>query len=102
AHASLQAYTLPLPGALPIGQPAALHRPGDGAVRLPGAPVGGPQDPVRVVGPVHDDRESVRRPAEPLDAVSAEAARDPPLAAVRRSEEHTSELQSRENLVCRL
>src|SRR5947207_3563403 len=29
-------------------------------------------------------------------------ARDPPLGAARRSEEHTSELQSHSDLVCRL
>src|SRR5436309_9460333 len=32
----------------------------------------------------------------------AQAVRDAPAVGRRRSEEHTSELQSRENLVCRL
>src|SRR5690606_41819525 len=47
----------------------------------------------------------------PVEAPPAEAAEskpgstqpsDKPLSAEQRSEEHTSELQSRENLVCRL
>src|SRR5690606_40961253 len=68
-------------------KPAPLHLPGAGTVRLPESPVGAPKNPIRVVRPVHDAREAVRRPAEPLDAVAAEAARDPPLAAVRRGEQ---------------
>src|SRR5690606_40972385 len=43
---------------------------------------------------------SWRRPSTPIRPTSATS---PPSAVIRgRSEEHTSELQSRENLVCRL
>src|SRR5690606_40905831 len=44
---------------------------------------------------------SRHRPAKVAAAVAVAAAVDAPGAAAR-SEEHTSELQSRENLVCRL
>src|SRR3989449_5449084 len=37
-----------------------------------------------------------------LDVARQEANNQPPKSAVRRSEEHTSELQSRLHLVCRL
>src|SRR5436309_12509846 len=40
--------------------------------------------------------------SEPLIPAEAGAAWTPPNAAPTRSEEHTFELQSRENLVCRL
>src|SRR5690606_41570477 len=63
------------------------------------------------VGVVHDPLEPLRAvvrdhgvPAQ-LGAVVGEQVEegvDGVLAAVARSEEHTSELQSRENLVCRL
>src|SRR5690606_41857999 len=64
---------------------------------------------VKVVHPRHADdpafREQFAREAELLARVDAECApafygADP--HAETRSEEHTSELQSRENLVCRL
>src|SRR5690606_25625006 len=49
------------------------------------------------------DLRLVVEEAEPWDAVAAVAAGTLDLALVHhRSEEHTSELQSRENLVCRL
>src|SRR5690606_41567596 len=38
----------------------------------------------------------------PNEEVLLEQAEDQPVEAATRSEEHTSELQSRENLVCRL
>src|SRR5690606_41597331 len=41
-------------------------------------------------------------PAAPADARPSPPPRAPPAEAMARSEEHTSELQSRENLVCRL
>src|SRR5690606_40638765 len=65
-------YTLSLHDALPICRGVAVV-PGHGGLRRAG--------PGRVAGP---DRRRARR------------------RCVRRSEEHTSELQSRENLVCRL
>src|SRR5690606_42099078 len=45
-----------------------------------------------------------RRPRSELHACPADARRacGPARSAAQRSEEHTSELQSRENLVCRL
>src|SRR5690606_40764108 len=55
--------------------------------------------------PAHDLRTVVRRPQRVLTHEERERVRD--TAALNfqgalRSEEHTSELQSRENLVCRL
>src|SRR2546427_3454668 len=46
-----------------------------------------------------------RRPAAPSTSAASSAAnphREPPGAPAPRSEEHTSELQSQSNLVCRL
>src|SRR5690349_23879566 len=43
-----------------------------------------------------------RRSPRALDALAAEAARVHVAALAHRSEEHTSELQSRRDLVCRL
>src|SRR5690606_40413587 len=54
------------------------------------------RDDRRSAGSLHDSSE--RRAA----ATSAEAAHDIESERADRSEEHTSELQSRENLVCRL
>src|SRR5690606_41759905 len=69
--------TLSLHAALPIYRPCAVHRLGRLSRRQAVGPVartaGASADPGRAQGPV-----------------------------ARRSEEHTSELQSRENLVCRL
>src|SRR5262245_39616023 len=45
------------------------------------------------IGLTHEDRDLASR---------ITCARDPPLAAIERSEEHTSELQSLRHLVCRL
>src|SRR5690606_42165905 len=47
-------------------------------------------------------RADLPGPSLPADAPAGRAARRGRRAAPRRSEEHTSELQSRENLVCRL
>src|SRR2546430_8083933 len=61
-----------------------------------------PQSPPRHRVPlreaVHDHRP-LRHPGERGDAVAAAVVADLP---VHRSEEHTSELQSQSNLVCRL
>src|SRR5690606_42038641 len=73
-------YTLSLHDALPIFDRAG-HRPG--AVLAEGDR----QDPAAA--------DQANRRLEPDDAVDRGGAED-------RSEEHTSELQSRENLVCRL
>src|SRR5690606_40075216 len=53
--------------------------------------------------PQHVDQEQGQRQHEPLarPADAAEARLEPFDRPPRRSEEHTSELQSRENLVCR-
>src|SRR5690606_41339608 len=42
------------------------------------------------------------RASDPRNRPSRSRPRPPEMRGVRRSEEHTSELQSRENLVCRL
>src|SRR5690606_41657575 len=89
-------YTLSLHDALPIWAASRLARDDESAAAAAGARF----DHVQV--PERPDRESravaVRR--EQRGALAAGVA-----GAVRvgvRSEEHTSELQSRENLVCRL
>src|SRR5690606_40372151 len=62
-----------------------------------------PGAPRKDSGPAWKSREPVRKPTEkipprrPVDRKETEARKGP-----ERSEEHTSELQSRENLVCRL
>src|SRR5690606_39715654 len=92
-------YTLSLHDALPIC-PAFGHRLGDGAdllLRFDGAGAG-------------DDRESVEPDADVPDGDDCLRflwglvclALHGLLLSKTRSEEHTSELQSRENLVCRL
>src|SRR5690606_41582830 len=52
----------------------------------------------------HRSRTPVRRPCDtaPPECRAAACDRDRRPPSIRRSEEHTSELQSRENLVCRL
>src|SRR3712207_8477593 len=82
--ATTEIYTLSLHDALPIF-------PG------PGAEAQGPRpDPVRLAGRGHpaDHRADPGR--------RRGRRRRPPRARGRRSEEHTSELQSRQYLVCRL
>src|SRR5690606_41756337 len=91
--APTEIYTLSLHDALPISA-------ADFARQTPGLP--GPRTP-RVLGPLR------ARPPPQCGPVRAGAhcpAREPAWvcrpADAARSEEHTSELQSRENLVCRL
>src|SRR5690606_39659554 len=82
---------------------------------LPISPERGLVDPVRLAedlvaeaeGVEHLDRphgDAVRLPEAERPAASLDDAGVDPgeLRELRRSEEHTSELQSRENLVCRL
>src|SRR5262249_61211699 len=82
--------TLSLHDALPISAHAAEHAPR----RSPGGEPHGARDPV-------EGHERARRVRD-----DGAAVRDQPgerdLRALRRSEEHTSELQSLTNLVCRL
>src|SRR2546429_6038251 len=59
-------------------------------------------DPVRSGGRQQPQRSSYRAPRWAQSVARLVLARDRPCAAVRRSEEHTSELQSRLHLVCRL
>src|SRR5690606_41472583 len=71
-----------------------VHRPAVRGERDPGELA-----PLRVLGrarvlPVAGQRVHLAAPGDAVDVLGA--------AAVLRSEEHTSELQSRENLVCRL
>src|SRR5690606_42147119 len=46
--------------------------------------------------------ETTDAPCSKAVAISDRAGSIPPMTSTTRSEEHTSELQSRENLVCRL
>src|SRR5690606_41049717 len=95
-------HTLSLHDALPI----CAH-----AARGPGVDLRGGHLPARLVdterGPVVSgglDRlpnDRVRRALVLLDTDAELGERDPAAVVRRRSAEHTSELQSRENLVCR-
>src|SRR5690606_41282724 len=77
-------YTLSLHDALPICD-------------VVGEEPGQPEGEVAEVRP-EEERLAARRRRERLDDVGQVVV----FRGVRRSEEHTSELQSRENLVCRL
>src|SRR5690606_40516414 len=68
-----------------------------------------PRSSTRWCAPISGDRpaccfspRSGRRPASSAGASPARSSRDARARRSTRSEEHTSELQSRENLVCRL
>src|SRR5690606_39848422 len=92
--ASTEISTLSLHDALPISD-GLVRWPGGATRRAGGAPLGAGQLVAGGAGPV------------PGDGVHDPAAREAPLGRplrtrLSRSEEHTSELQSRENLVCRL
>src|SRR5687768_17933589 len=55
------------------------------------------------VGPTREDaRDIVRGPLKAYLATSMDLIKDKAIDVARRSEEHTSELQSRLHLVCRL
>src|SRR5207249_7929589 len=80
----------PLRRAAPPGRGEAHHlepRPGRRAARAPGV---GERGVLR------------RRLAEPVEEGAREGGAAPGLLVLERSEEHTSELQSRFDLVCRL
>src|SRR3712207_6876705 len=85
--ATTEIYTLSLHDALPISHLRGARRARD----VPRAPAAGARRRAR-----HDGR----RRARALRRSARGAARGAPLG--RRSEEHTSELQSRQYLVCRL
>src|SRR5690606_42126833 len=93
-------HTLPLHDALPICRRLALVRPDRGAIAALGARY--------LETLVPDARETVAvLRAEGIDVRIISGGLLPAVRAVAealgvRSEEHTSELQSRENLVCRL
>src|SRR5690606_42102754 len=72
--------------------------------RLPRPQLGWVADPAHLADEPIDVRPSRQPGHRPLHVVRDLAADTPvrQLEGVRRSEEHTSELQSRENLVCRL
>src|SRR3712207_9404766 len=53
-------------------------------------------------GPGHVKARAIERPSKRRSGGAALAASSLPAACVARSEEHTSELQSRQYLVCRL
>src|SRR5205085_8163810 len=102
APATTIIYTLSLHDALPISwdarrvpdeRGAAGDRPADGGRRRRGAALRGrglrPRGGARIPAP----------PARPARGAGGDAPGPP---ARRRSEEHTSELQSQSNLVCRL
>src|SRR5690606_41838608 len=93
-------YTFPLHDALPIWPPALRSRPRRGAARRAGGhgAAGAAPPRARVPGAVpRREGEAGRRPRR---AGGRRRGRD--RLRLGRSEEHTSELQSRENLVCRL
>src|SRR3712207_7273530 len=68
----------------------------------PSAAGGAGPDPAEAGGLRHPPGDAHRRGAGPLAAGAVAAAPPRVRAAPARSEEHTSELQSRQYLVCRL
>src|SRR5207302_8675226 len=84
APAPTQTYTLSLHDALPISPTRSASV----------------QTTCSVLTPASRARLAMRRPSGLSVRRDTQAVRRP--RRVRRSEEHTSELQSRENLVCRL
>src|SRR5690606_39828352 len=96
--ATLLVLTLSLHDALPICLPArrALEDGGEGRAidALPRQ-----ERPQREAEQGHRQRREEQRAADTGDRYLGEIGLD---EALHRSEEHTSELQSRENLVCRL
>src|SRR5688572_31819201 len=83
--ATTEIYTLSLHDALPIWVRIKIHAPDGGEHRV---------NLFRRGVTVHDDEHD--------DLRSRRAADESPRSEHRRSEEHTSELQSQSNLVCRL
>src|SRR5206468_13022224 len=93
-------YTLSLHDALPISVPPARSESASGGAR--GAAVrrarcGPGRDRPRALGPTRRDRGLSHAAVS-----SSEREKAPDLYEWDRSEEHTSELQSRSDLVCRL
>src|SRR5690606_41078522 len=94
-------HTLSLHDALPIYLPGAAQR---GVVRRPGEPLQVP----RTAEPPGPGAGVGGGPAAAPGGAPADRPAGPPVeprpepGGAVRSEEHTSELQSRENLVCRL
>src|SRR5690606_40855027 len=98
APASPAIYTLSLHDALPISRRSptpASTPPGSTAPTCPRPRSTVPAWPRRTPSCSTTRRRPPGRPGAPTAGERAECP-------VRRSEEHTSELQSRENLVCRL
>src|SRR5690606_41089608 len=97
AHSSF--YTPSLHAALPISGPHLVVTRG----KCDGGPVSGPETaPAGIRRTVfRAARGAQRRPKRDAQAIMSPGVALPP-QTTRRSEEHTSELQSRENLVCRL
>src|SRR5690606_41382148 len=89
APAPTDIYTLPLPDALPISISSLLGRRPRSAY-------------VRTACPRRGRRARASRAARPHLPRCGTARGAAPCWRGSRSEEHTSELQSRENLVCRL
>src|SRR3712207_8782010 len=61
-----------------------------------------PRDMARAIAAAYPDTQRPSGPARPLREIMHLPAARLALAAMVRSEEHTSELQSRQYLVCRL
>src|SRR5690606_40265571 len=93
--ASARLHTLPLHDALPISVRVLLNRSEPGAVALDDVTeaAGSPPLPTKAPHVAVADLDDDGRPDVVTSAVTDDGT---------RSEEHTSELQSRENLVCRL
>src|SRR5206468_13111889 len=95
-------YTLSLHDALPIYEAAGAAAVGDQYTQ-----VGVLRDDFGRLGalqprPGLHERDAARHPPEPHHGRTARARRAPQPEGPARSEEHTSELQSRSDLVCRL
>src|SRR5258708_30438841 len=90
-------YPLPLHDALPIPLPAGIDLGQLGRVEPAQAGVGGGDQPA-----VMQARADVAGSADGVAALEEAGAGGADLLADARSEEHTSELQSPDHLVCRL
>src|SRR3712207_7985568 len=90
--ATTEIYTLSLHDALPISR-RHLDRPPGAAVQ---------PAPARAVRVPHEPGRDLDRERRPARAGPAPGGHGRAHGAVQRSEEHTSELQSRQYLVCRL
>src|SRR5205085_11383979 len=95
--AAAAVYPLPLHDALPISGPAAVR----GSART-SAVMTPPKSSTRQPSPTRPSCERVSSSSECASRTVSANGRRACHSARKRSEEHTSELQSQSNLVCRL